>query len=85
MKFVYLIMYLWHHDGVGNWSMGGPAFTVSPMPSLTVCEKVGAQAKVFADTIKPRMEHSGWFETAPAEYRCVEVDDKPTPTPKCAP
>lgn len=44
-KSVFLIMYLWHTAGSGQSSIGGPAMTVAQMPSLTVCEKVGAVAE----------------------------------------
>jgi hypothetical protein len=85
MKSVFLIMYLWHTAGGGQSSIGGPAMTVVPMPSLVVCEKVGAVAKAFADQRGiPKNFWSGNAATLPAEYRCIEVDDTATQQPACS-
>ena len=75
-KSVFLIMYLWHTAGSSQSSIGGPAITVAQMPSLTVCEKVGAEAKAFADQRAiPKNYWAGNHATRPAEFRCIEVDD----------
>lgn len=79
MKHVFLIMYLWHRDGVGNWQVGGPAATVTPMPSIAVCEVVGSQAKTFFDARLNKTPLSGG---TPTVFRCVEVaGDATSPGP----
>lgn len=77
MKAVFLLFYVWHHFG-SDWDsksqMGGPALTVSPMPSLAVCEAVGRLAKEFADGEGMGRRHGGPESySRPAVYRCVEV------------
>lgn len=88
MKFVYLILYLWHSAEAGRDALGGPSLVVVPMPSLIVCEKVGGAAKQFADERRHRSLYgeAPLLQGRPADFRCIEVDDKPTPTPpKCSP
>lgn len=75
MKSVFLIMYLWHTAGSGQSSIGGPAMTVAQMPSLTVCEKVGAEAKAFTDRQAVPKNYWSNLYSVPAEFRCIEVDD----------
>ncbi len=86
MKSVFVIMYLWHTAGSGQSSIGGPAMTVAQMPSLTVCEKVGAVAKAFADRQAVPANYWSNLHSAPAEFRCIEVDDAAPPPPqvKCS-
>jgi hypothetical protein len=87
-KSVFLIMYLWHTAGGGNSAVGGPAMTVVPMPSLVVCEKVGAVAKTFADQRVTKGDWNTYHASLPAEYRCIEVDDTVTQQQqqtRCAP
>ena len=74
-KAVFLVLYLWH-----GGSRGGPALTVASMPSLAVCEAVGAAAKALVDRQPKDHERRDWLTTAaseglgvPAVYRCIEV------------
>ena len=86
-KSVFLIMYLWHTAGGGQSSVGGPAMTVTPMPSLVVCEKVGIVVKTFADEQMKSTSGMLWVHAPPkpAEFRCIEVDDAaPQPQVKCS-
>ncbi len=85
-KAVFLIMYLWHDENAGRSSVGGPSLSVVPMPSIAICEKVGAVAKVFADQHQPTSFRlwSNSNLSKPAEYRCIEVDDTATQQPACS-
>lgn len=92
MKYVYLVLWLWHNNYNGNASTGGPAVTVAPMPSLAVCEKVGAEVKARFDSQAPPniprwyVDISKTWHREPARFYCVEVDDTPLPTQKrCSP
>lgn len=86
MKSVFLIMYLWHTAGGGQSSVGGPAMTITPMPSLVVCEKVGVVVKAFADQQAPPAIYWANHSAKPAEFRCIEVDDAAPQPPqvKCS-
>jgi len=68
MKVVYLILYLFHDRG--------PAISIAPMPSIAVCESVGAEAKRFADE-RPNGPRAlpDWAYRGDrlAVYRCIEV------------
>lgn len=79
---IFLILYLWHGDGGGNQSAGGPSLVVSAMPSIAVCEQVGAAAKKLADEQvnaadrKAQCEGflggtSGLCASRPAMFRCI--------------
>lgn len=78
----FLILHLWHADHFQQSATGGPSLAIAPMPSLAVCEQVGAAAKKFAD--EERNEQRGdsfWIETVgphanaslPAAFRCIAV------------
>lgn len=81
MKIVFLILYLWHAAGVDDYSggSGGPALTITQMPSIAACEDVGRLAKETADAAAPEYPNAGRgysrfrFTVKPAVYRCVEV------------
>lgn len=85
-KSVFLIVYLWHTAGGGQSSVGGPTMTVTPMPSLVVCERVGAVAKAFAEQQAPPTNYWAHHLSKPAEFRCIEVDDAAPQPPqvKCS-
>lgn len=79
---IFLILYLWHGDGSGNYSIGGPSISVSAMPSIAVCEQVGAAAKRLADeqvgvAARPSRcdgflnDTSGFCSSRPAVFRCI--------------
>lgn len=84
MKTVFLIVYLWHASGAGDYSggSGGPALTIAQMPSLAACEVVGRVAKETVDQNGPEYPNAGAigryeppfrFTVKPSAYRCVEV------------
>ena len=79
MKTVFLILYLYHGvyaNGAGK-ATGGPALTITQMPSLSACEVAGSAAKGLVDAarVDPAEKESfyallrGQF----AVYRCIEV------------
>lgn len=85
MKTVYLVLYLWHAAREGNAGLGGPQLTIQPMPSVQVCEAVGAAAKALADAQRPypaadfrSPPPDGTYRanySPPAAYRCVAADE----------
>jgi hypothetical protein len=79
---IFLILYLWHGDSSGNSSIGGPSISVSAMPSVAVCEQVGAATKRLADeqikaAARPSQcdgflrDTSGFCSSRPAVFRCI--------------
>jgi len=77
----YLVMYLWHIAGYGNSAVGGSSMTITPMPSLAACEKVGAIAKAFADQqavfqTDPFGGEGPSNKSKPAQFACFEADVK---------
>ena len=78
--YIFLILYLWHGQGGGTASSGGPSMTITAMPSIAVCERVGAAAKKLADAKVSWNCGSGIFQdgygrcsSQPAEFRCITV------------
>lgn len=68
MKTVFLVMYLWHTWAPGaNAGHGGPALTVTPMPSKEICEKVG-------EMLSTRLKQNDLPPTSSKTYYwCIEV------------
>ncbi len=83
MKVVFLVLYLWHGNNAAysNNAFGGPSFTVTPMPNIKICEKVGKQAKELADSRYNARYYvaDGWSSVKrynTADFWCIEEDDK---------
>lgn len=71
-KVVYLIFYLWHTSlvgiGSGNSAVGGPGLSITEMPNIATCERVGFITKQFVDE-----QYRSYPEGSIAKYKCVEL------------
>jgi hypothetical protein len=67
---IWLILYLWHAGHAQNGGAGGPAFTITQMPSFAACEVVGKAAKQMVDQ-QGALVWGGYGHVQPVTYRCV--------------
>ncbi len=66
---VYLVFYL--YQALSGHS-GGPVVKIEAMPSIAVCEAVGAALKDLADRGAREAEERG-YRSRRADFRCVVV------------